>query len=671
MMKKMGLKGKLVLLLSLPILGILYFAVSGIFDRAMVLGDARDIKELTTLSIHSSALVHELQKERGASAGFIGSGGAKFKTQLPNQRKDTDVKLGEFNSFLEGFDKKAFGKDLESRLNLALSNLARLRETRSGISELKISLGEAVAYYTNLNASFLDIVGSLATITQITEVSTQLSGYANYLQSKERAGIERAVLAGVFAAGSWKGREGLFKRLIELVNTQNNYFAVAWTFLSRDQFALYQSKASSAVFQETEAMRSAALKDIAAEDLGVDPEEWFAKQTQKINLLKEVEDRYSQDLLGIADRVENETLISFGILITISLALVFGTIIFGFVVTRGLVKSITEIIENLYASSTQTLGASQQLSSSSMSLSEGASEQAASLEETSSTVEELNGMTKNNAENSNKVENLSSDASTSAGKGVEAMGRMIEAINQIKNASDETAKIIKTIDEIAFQTNLLALNAAVEAARAGDAGRGFAVVAEEVRNLAQRSAEAAKNTSEMIEDSQKKADNGVSVGGEVEGSLQEINGSIADVNTLIKEVAQASNEQAKGLEQVSAALAQMDEVTQSNAASAEENSASSEELTSQAQILQTVVENLATMIYGRSGAGASNLDSLIKSDGNGDSRDKNKFPATPGKPPPAARINLRKTITTDRQAHKDMLPRDYQELEEEDFKPIN
>lgn len=349
--------------------------------------------------------------------------------------------------------------------------------------------------------------------------------------------------------------------------------------------------------------------------------------------------------------------------------------VLGYLLTRTIASyiktPINRVIAGLTSVSDQVSSAANQVASSGQNLASGSSEQAASLEETSATLEEIATMTRQNADNTKDANTLSGEASAFADKGVDAMTRMGQAIQDIKGASDETAKIIKNIDEIAFQTNLLALNAAVEAARAGDAGRGFAVVAEEVRNLAQRSAEAAKNTSEMIEDSQKKADNGVSVGGEVEGSLQEINGSIADVNTLIKEVAQASNEQAKGLEQVSAALAQMDEVTQSNAASAEENSASSEELTSQAQILQTVVENLATMIYGRSGAGASNLDSLIKSDGNGDSRDKNKFPATPGKPPPAARINLRKTITTDRQAHKDMLPRDYQELEEEDFKPIN
>jgi methyl-accepting chemotaxis protein len=181
---------------------------------------------------------------------------------------------------------------------------------------------------------------------------------------------------------------------------------------------------------------------------------------------------------------------------------------------------------------------------------------------------------------------------------------MSTAIEDIKKSSDETAKIIKTIDEIAFQTNLLALNAAVEAARAGEAGKGFAVVAEEVRNLAQRSAEAARNTAEMIEGSVKNADNGVAISGEVATLLDEISGNNSKVNDLVGEISAASNEQAQGIDQINTAVGQMDQVTQSNAANAEESASASEELSAQAEQLSGMVDQLQTMVGGSSGNAA-------------------------------------------------------------------
>jgi cell pole-organizing protein PopZ len=177
-------------------------------------------------------------------------------------------------------------------------------------------------------------------------------------------------------------------------------------------------------------------------------------------------------------------------------------------------------------------------------------------------------------------------------KSREAMTRMGDAITRIKSSSDQTAKIIKTIDEIAFQTNLLALNAAVEAARAGDAGKGFAVVAEEVRNLAQRSAEAAKNTAALIEESQQNANNGVSVSNEVAGILSGIVESVQKLSQLIGEVSAASDEQSKGIEQIGTAVTEMDKLTQSNAANAEESASASEELAAQAKELGEMVQIL-------------------------------------------------------------------------------
>ena len=271
-------------------------------------------------------------------------------------------------------------------------------------------------------------------------------------------------------------------------------------------------------------------------------------------------------------------------------------------------ENINQAIENL----DQTLGqvteavdqvmsGGNQISSGSQSLAEGANEQASSLEEISSSLEEMSSMTKQNAENANQAKSLAETARLSAVKGNEAMKRMEAAIQHIKASSDQTAKIVKTIDEIAFQTNLLALNAAVEAARAGEAGMGFAVVAEEVRNLAQRSAEAAKNTANMIEESVKNAEGGVKITEEVAKTLAEIVEGSGKVNMLVAEIAAASSEQSKGIEQVNVGVVQMNKVTQQNAANSEESAAAAEELSGQATELGSLVRSFVLSTSGGTG----------------------------------------------------------------------
>jgi len=253
------------------------------------------------------------------------------------------------------------------------------------------------------------------------------------------------------------------------------------------------------------------------------------------------------------------------------------------------VRNLDDALAQVADAVEQVSSASTLISGESQGLAEGSSEQSSSIEQVSSSLEEISSMTRQTAENSNNAKILSHETRLAADEGDVAMRRMAEAIHDIKASADNTAKIIKTIDDIAFQTNLLALNAAVEAARAGEAGKGFAVVAEEVRNLAMLSADAAKNTANMIEESVKKADGGVKITEDVAKSLGKIIERAGKMGEIISEIAAASKEQSGGIEHVNVAVTHMSQVTQRNAVISEQCASASQELSDQAAVLSDMV----------------------------------------------------------------------------------
>ena len=502
---------------------------------------------------------------------------------------------------MAAFNAAPHGQQFESKLNAALSKIEDMTSTRGGITSLTASKKEAVGYYTGLIG---DLIGSFQEATLAArhpEISSLFTAYVNFIMAKEMAGIERAKMCGIVGSNKPVGPEELGQWMA--ASKGQDALLRAFEYMASEQtLGKHRSMLSGSAAQQVAAMRLQIVERLDKGEFGLEPEAVFRTTTNRINALKEIEDHQATEILsaaeGISARASRSVLVNAAIgVVGVGLAVALSILI-----GKTITKPIGRIIDGLTDGSEQVASASEQVSSASQSLAEGASEQAAAIEETSSSLEETASMAKQNAANSKEAKGLAAEARTNADKGSEAMERMSAAMEDIKKSSDETAKIIKTIDEIAFQTNLLALNAAVEAARAGEAGKGFAVVAEEVRNLAQRSAEAAKNTAEMIEESVAKAENGVEISGQVSQILEDIATGSRKVDELVAEVASASDEQTIGVEQINAAVTQMDSVTQQNAANAEESASASEELGSQAQELRSMVDQLVALVGGSAAA---------------------------------------------------------------------
>jgi methyl-accepting chemotaxis protein len=713
MLSKLSIKQKLILIMSIPLLIVILLAGKLTFDSYMNTKSLNNLEHVVFLSTKIGALVHETQKERGMTAGFLGSQGQKFKNELPIQRQESSKRLEDIKSFLSTMNILNYGQTFSNDLNTVLADLQKLSTIRSQVDTLSIEAGDAIGYYTKTNSKLLNLVSDISRLSNSAEVSQDIISYMNFLLSKERAGIERAVGTNTFARDNFAA--SMKERFLSLIAEQDAYMDAFLKIAPADSKEFYAQTVQGNAVNEVIRMRDIALYQNKIENFGIESSYWFEQITQKINQLKEVENFLSQRLINTIIQQEenaNYNLILFGILSAIGVALTMilaRTIAFTIlldvdVVKKGLVdffafinfekedihletidsqdelgmmsRLINENIENTkrniqkdrelikntievanrinkgYLDSrisvdsnnpalnelkniinemlhtlneniqnimkvlnsyskldfkpqiapndlegvikeleedvnilrnviTETLvenkrsgmilGQNAQTLTHNMDkIANAANDQATRLEETAASLEEITSNIKSNTETTIQMAHYGEKLKTSATTGQELASNTARAMEDINEQTSAINEAITVIDQIAFQTNILSLNAAVEAATAGEAGKGFAVVAQEVRNLAARSAEAAKEIKDLVENAQLKTSDGKKIASSMIQGYTELNENIESTIDLIDNVTNASKEQSIGMSQINDAVNNLDKITQQNATNAGE-----------------------------------------------------------------------------------------------------
>ena len=600
-------KNKIFIVLALPLIGFLWLSILTIKQSYIVNSQMKNLTELTQLSISYSELVHELQKERGTTAGFLGSKGKTFVNRLNKQHLATDDKLNSRDAFLKLND---FKQVSIVKLNQEIAaELEKLNLIRSQVSNLAIDSSKAIAYYTGLNAKLLSVSYIIADLSINAKVTEQSIAYYNFLQGKERAGIERAVLSSTFARNEFS--DGTFVKFVALVTEQKVFMANFLAFTSAENILYYQKQMVHPAIKEVIKLR--AIAESKTSDFGVDPLYWFQQATLKIGQYQKSGQQIADNLLLFVKNAQATAFNTLAVSITVTIVLLILVI----VITRLSIKDLTSRVNELtqvmrqvrnesdLTVRTKLQGKSElgqisialnltleqfsdtinEISSASLTLSAAAEETsvtcehnaitlaeqqegivaiATAVEELSATVKEVAGNTQATADSAREADNQAKsglDVVQLSYHSIEELSteidRLAQRINSLHASSGNITKVVDVIKSVAEQTNLLALNAAIEAARAGEQGRGFAVVADEVRTLAKRTQQStleiesfigslqadANAAHQVIENSQQKANVAVENSKNVEHSLQEITSTISHIFAMTEQVATAIEEQ--------------------------------------------------------------------------------------------------------------------------------
>jgi len=650
MLKNLSIRIKLLLLLLLPVLGLLFFAGRELLDKYATLQDLRKTEHLVGLSIRSGALIHELQKERGLSSGFINTKGEKFKDDLSKQRKLSDDQFMQLANYI------AANEDAEElvkpALEAATKQKEKLQETRNRIDALSIEGKDSFAFYSGINYSYLDVVAAVARSSREPELMRAGISYFAFSKVKEEMGKERATLNAVISSNIFNPET--YQRTFAILSAQKSFLEGFRKFGSITAVATYDEKEKSEPFKKVEELRSLVVSKGMEGNFGLAPEVWFSAITAKIDLMKEIEDGLAKEILkqaeGLADKARLALIVSSAVSVIMgSLTLFLGLLIvrsitgplkrlvemlqdiaqgegdltrrldtdrkdeFGEVASwfNRFVSNVHSIISQASTTTVQVATASNQLYSTAEQIATAAEEVASQSATVATASEEMSATSNDISRNCTLASDVASRASEMAHGGATVVQETISGMQNIADKvresahtvealgarSDQIGAIVGTIEDIADQTNLLALNAAIEAARAGEMGRGFAVVADEVRALAERTTRATREIGEMIKAIQ-----------------QETGGAVASMEQGVKEVEKgmdSSRRSGDALQQILEGISEVTMQVHQIATAAEEQTAVTGEISTNIHQITDVVQQTANGAHETAGA-ASALSDLAK-----------------------------------------------------------
>ncbi|WP_421220556.1 methyl-accepting chemotaxis protein [Aeromonas enteropelogenes] len=540
-MNRLGLAGKMLLAICLPLLALVFFAGHYVYDRYRVSQEMEQAQQMLVLVKSSAQLVHELQKERGMSAGFIGSAGSKFADALPQQRAAVDEAIARFRAEDQGIAHEQ-----------ADQGLAQLAGIRDQVSQLTIEAPRQVAFYSQLIASLLGVVDEISLRSRDAGIALQTNAYAAFLQNKERMGMERATLSNVFAKDSFT--PAALQQFMSLLASQQSYLERFRAVATDEQIGLLDTLLQSPVMGEVSKLEQVALEKMAQGGFGVDPEQWFAVSTKKIDLLKQGEDQLYQQLFERVAQMQISSqhnfwwgtlavlvcllltcLISWKVLRDLHLGFVALHRTFSRLVNENdltvrvnwqsgdelgaLSRDLNQFLQHLEGLLCEVRRSCDVLTRSAFAsneviaeVNEGVERGVGQVDLVATAATEMASTVAEIARNATQTSQATQQAIGRARQGDKEVDQTIAAIAQVADTLTQTRQLVNNlhqdtesavealslIKQISDRTNLLALNAAIEAARAGESGRGFAVVADEVRTLANRTQQAADDIEQML-----------------------------------------------------------------------------------------------------------------------------------------------------------------------------